>query len=174
LKVLLINANIYILKNNCIIYDGFGEQMLESIDIKILKELINNSRLSYREIARRTRLSVNTVASRVEKLEKEGVIKGYTAILDPEKLGYDVVAIIEVVVAKGKLLEVEKEVAKHPNVYCVYDVTGTSDAILIARFKNRKELSKFIKDLLAMEFVERTITHVALGIVKEDLRVIPS
>jgi len=147
--------------------------MLDNIDIKILKELVKNARLSYREIARRTRLSVNTVASRIENLEKEGIIKGYTAILDTEKLGYDVIAIIEVVVAKGKLLEVEKEVAKHPNVYCVYDVTGTSDAILIARFKTRKELSNFIKSLLAMEYVERTITHVALGIMKEDLRVFP-
>lgn len=147
--------------------------MLDNIDVKILKELVKNARLSYREIARRTRLSVNTVASRIENLEKEGIIKGYTAILDTEKLGYDVIAIIEVVVAKGKLLEVEKEVAKHPNVYCVYDVTGTSDAILIARFKTRKELSNFIKSLLAMEYVERTITHVALGIMKEDLRVFP-
>ncbi|MEM2897615.1 MAG: Lrp/AsnC family transcriptional regulator [Candidatus Bathyarchaeia archaeon] len=147
--------------------------MLNSIDIKILEELINNSRLSYREIARRTRLSVNTVANRIERMGEEGIIKGYTVMLDAEKLGYDVIAIIEIVVAKGKLIEVENEVAKHPNVYCVYDVTGTSDAILIARFKTRKELSKFIKSLLAMEFVERTITHVALGIMKEDIRVFP-
>lgn len=144
---------------------------MDEVDLRILKELVSDARLSYREVARRTGLAVGTVAARVSNLEKEGVIKGYSAVLDAEKLGYDVVAIVEVVVSKGKLVDVEEEVAKNPNVYGVYDVTGPSDAILIARFKTRRELSKFVKALLAMEFVDRTITHVALGTLKEDFRV---
>lgn len=96
---------------------------------------------------------------------------GYTAILNPQKLGYDVVAIIEIIVSKGKLLDVEEELAKNSNVYAVYDVTGTSDAIIIVRFQRREDLSKFVKSILAMEYVERTITHVALGTMKEDPRV---
>jgi len=144
---------------------------MDETDIKILKELVNDARLSYNEIARRIGIAVGTVAARISNLEKQGVIKGYSAIVDAEKLGYDVVAVIEVTVSGGKLTEVEQEVAKNPNVYGVYDVTGPSDAVLITRFKNRRELSKFVKSLLALKFVERTITHVALTTIKEDLRV---
>jgi DNA-binding Lrp family transcriptional regulator len=136
-----------------------------------LREVVSDARLSYREVARRVKLSVATVKTRIEKLEKEGVIEGYTAILNPSKIGYEVVAIIEIVVSKGKLLDVEEELAKNPNVYAVYDVIGTSDALVLARFRHREELSKFVKSILAMEYVDRTITHTALGIVKEDLRV---
>jgi len=143
---------------------------MDETDIKILKELVNDARLSYNEIARRIGIAVGTVAARISNLEKQGVIKGYSAIVDAEKLGYDVVAVIEVIVSGGKLTEVEGEVAKNPNVYGVYDVTGPSDAVLITRFKNRRELSKFVKSLLALKFVERTITHVALATIKEDLR----
>jgi DNA-binding Lrp family transcriptional regulator len=145
--------------------------MLEEKDVRILRELIADARLSFREIARRTGLSVVTVAARIRELEKQGVIQGYTAILNPQKLGYDLVAIIELVISRGKLLDVQREIAKNPNVYGVYDVTGASDAIIIARFKNREELSKFVKSLLSTKYVERTITHVALSTAKEDLRV---
>jgi DNA-binding Lrp family transcriptional regulator len=140
-------------------------------DIRILRELTADARLSYREIARRLRLSVATVKARIESLEKAGVIEGYTAILNPLKLGYDVTAIIEIVVSKGKLVDVEKELAKNPNVYAVYDVTGTSDAFVLVRFKRREELSRFVKSILAMEYVDRTVTHVVLTTVKEDLKV---
>lgn len=146
--------------------------MLDETDIKILRVLQENVRSSYREIARRAGVSVGTALSRIKNLERRGVIRGYGVVLDPEKLGYAIVAIIEVVVSKGKLLEVEREVAKSPNVYGVYDVTGESDAIVIARFKQRQELSRFIKSILAMEFVERTITHVVLNTMKEDFRVV--
>jgi len=144
---------------------------MDEKDIKILRELVADARLSYREIARRVNLSVATVVTRIKDLEKSGVIEGYSAMLNQERLGYDVVAIIELIISNGKLLEVEEEIAKNPNVYGVYDVTGTSDAIVIARFKTRYELSKFVKSMLAMPFVQRTITHVALGIMKEDRRV---
>jgi len=54
----------------------------------------------------------------------------------------------------------------------VYDVTGLTDAMVIAKFKSREELSKFTKALLAMPFVERTNTHIVLTTVKEDFRLL--
>ncbi|NIM44387.1 MAG: winged helix-turn-helix transcriptional regulator [Nitrososphaeria archaeon] len=144
---------------------------MDKKDFKILEALQEDVRSSYREIARKTELSVGTVLSRIKSMEKKRVIKGYGVILDPEKMGYEIAAIIEIRVSGGKLVEVEREVAKSPNVYGVYDVTGESDAIVIARFKKREELSRFIKSLLSMEFVERTITHVVLNTVKEDFSV---
>ena len=101
-------------------------------------------------------------------MEREGVIKGYSAIVDYEKLGYELTAVTEIVVSKGKLLEMEREIAKWPSVCCVYDVTGDTDAFVIAKFHSREELSVFAKRLLSLPLVDRTNTHVVLTTVKED------
>lgn len=80
--------------------------------------------------------------------------------------------VCEVTVSKGRLLEMENEIARLPNVCCVYDVTGLIDAVVIAKFKNREELGKFTKRLLALPYVERTNTHVVLTTIKEDFRLL--
>jgi DNA-binding Lrp family transcriptional regulator len=145
---------------------------LDETDFKILKALTLDARLSSRQIAKQCEISIGTALSRIKKLEKEGIIKGYSAILDQEKLGYELTVVVEITVSKGRLLEMEKEIAKLPNVCCVYDVTGLTDALIIAKFKKREELSKFTKHLLALPYVERTNTHVVLTTVKEDFRLI--
>ncbi|MFQ6081076.1 MAG: Lrp/AsnC family transcriptional regulator [Candidatus Bathyarchaeia archaeon] len=129
---------------------------MDETDIKILKELVADARVSYNELARRVGVSVGTIVNRVQDLEKRGVIKGYSAILDAEKMGYYLAAIIEIIVSKGKLHELEKEVTKNPNVYGVYNVTGRSDVMAVARFKSKEELSEFVKSLLSSDFVDRT------------------
>jgi len=105
-------------------------------------------------------------------MEKSGTIKAYAAILDHEKLDYQLTVIAEITVSKGKLLEMEEAISKLPNTCAVYDVTGLTDAVVIAKFHNRGELSKFTKSLLAMPFVDRTNTHVVLTTVKEDFRLL--
>ena len=73
-----------------------------------------------------------------KKLENDSVIKFYSVLLlDHEKLGYDLTAIIEVISVKGKIAEVEKHIAKFPNVCAVYDITDLTDMIVVAKFKNR-------------------------------------
>jgi len=146
---------------------------IDETDRKILREYLKDARLSYREVARRVRVAVGTVMARTKRLETEGVIKGYTAVLDHEKLGYDLTAVTEITVSKGKLVEMEKEIAKLPVACTVYDVTGITDALIIAKFRSREELSNFTKSLLAMPFVERTNTHIVLTTVKEDFRLPP-
>ncbi|MFX0194617.1 MAG: Lrp/AsnC family transcriptional regulator [Candidatus Hodarchaeota archaeon] len=143
---------------------------LDQTDIKILKSLLTDARFSNRQIARIVGISVGTVIARIQKMEQEGIIKGYSTILDHEKLGYELTTITEITVSKGKLLEVEKEIAKMPNVCAVYDVTGLTDAMVIVKSKTRKELSDFVKTVLTMPFVERTNTHVVLTTIKEDYR----
>jgi len=147
---------------------------LDETDVKILIKLLGDARLSYRKIAHEIGVSPPTVLTRVEKLEREKIIKFYSAVLDHEKLGYDLTAIIEVTAVKGKISEVEKHIAKLSNVCAVYDITGLTDMMIIAKFKNRKELSNFVKKDLSMPYVERTNTHVVLLAVKEDFRFINS
>ena len=145
---------------------------LDETDVNILKTLILDARLSSRRIAKQCDVSIGTVLSRMKKMEKEGIIRGYSALLDHEKIGYELTVVSEITVSKGRLLEMENEIARLPNVCCVYDVTGLTDAVIIAKFKNREDLSKFTKRLLALPYVERTNTHVVLTTIKEDFRLI--
>ena len=145
---------------------------MDDLDRKILQQYLLDGRLSYRELGHKLGVSTTTIQSRTQKLEKAGIIKGYSAIFDHEKIGFQLTAITEVSVAKGKLIELEREVAKMPQVLAVYDVTGLTDAIVIAKFKSREDLSKFTKVLLAMPFVERTNSHIVLTTVKEDFRLL--
>lgn len=85
-----------------------------------------------------------------------------------EKLGYDLTAIIDITATKGKIVDLEQEIAKFPNVCAVYDTAGLTDMTIIAKFKSRGELSNFVKKDLALPYVERTNTHVVLITVKED------
>jgi DNA-binding Lrp family transcriptional regulator len=148
---------------------GEALKRLDEIDVKLLKALTSDGRASYRELAKRLGISVATVAYRLARLQRGGIIKGFTAVLDHAALGYEITAVIGIVIREGKLLEVQKEIAKDPNVLAVYDVTGEIDSIVIARFRDRHELSQFVKRVLGMQYVERTATHIVLEVVKESL-----
>lgn len=146
--------------------------LTEETDVKILKVLLSEAKLSNRQIAKRVGVSVNTVISRIRKMEEKKIIKRYTVVLDHERLGYDLTAITEITVSEGRLLEMEEEIAKIPNVCAVYDVTGLIDAIVVAKFRNREQLSKFTKGLLSLPFIERTNTHLVLTTVKEEYKIV--
>ena len=140
---------------------------LDPLDRNILSVLLEDSRYSFRQIAERVKVSPATVLNRIKELDRIGIIKQYTTLLDYEKLGYDVEVIIEVRISKGKLFEVEKQIAHHPNVFAVYDVTGDFDAILLTRFTDRKKMDAFLKKIQTFDFVERTHTRMILHTIKE-------
>jgi len=145
---------------------------MDETDVKILKTLVSDARLSSRQISKKTSVSIGTVLTRMKKMEKASIIRGYSAVVDHEKLGYMLTALIEITVSKGRLLEMENEIARMPNVCAVYDVTGLTDAFVIAKFKSRENLSAFAKRLLALPYVERSNTHVVLTTIKEDFRLL--
>ena len=146
--------------------------VLNETDMKILQVLLEDARFSSRQIARKVGVSVGTVLSRIKKMEDDGLIKGYSVLMDHEKLGFELTVVMEITVSKGRLVEMENEIAKIANVCSVYDVTGLTDAFLIAKFKSREELGRFTKRLLALPYIERTNTHVVLTTVKEDFRLL--
>jgi DNA-binding Lrp family transcriptional regulator len=146
-------------------------QKLDDIDLQILRILQEDSRMSYRKIAHSLGIAVGTVYNRIKRLEEEGVFKAYTVMADPAKLGYELTAIILIQAEGSHLQEVEKEIAQSDSTICVYDVTGDFDIAVIARFKNRSMLNSFIKGTLKIPYIKRTVTNVALNILKEDFRV---
>ncbi|KAF6242835.1 AsnC family transcriptional regulator [Nitrosopumilus sp. b1] len=143
---------------------------MDEIDEKILRNLLVDARLSARQLSLKLGMSTVTVLSRIKKLEKQKIIKGYSARLDDEQLGYHLTAIIEVVAKKDKLVQVEEKLSGIENVCAVYDITGSTDTLIIAKFKGRSDLSSFVKSLSSIPNVENTITHVVLNTVKEDFR----
>ena len=143
---------------------------IEEFDEALLEELSKNPRRSSRELARSLNSSPSTVLHHLSQLEKSGILRGYSVERDWEALGYDFMAMIEVTIRKGALIEVQKKIAQLPDVVSVYDATGQADSLVLARCKNRRDFSNLVKKILAMEQVERTNTHVILNTIKENYR----
>jgi DNA-binding Lrp family transcriptional regulator len=141
---------------------------LDETDRKILNTIVENSKLSLREIAKKADISVATAMHRIKHMEKEKIIKKYTTKLDYEKIGYDVEVAVEIKISKGKLFEVEKKIAVHPNIFAVYDMTGAFDCLVLARFPSRRKMDMFLKKIQTFDFVERTETKLILNTIKEE------
>ena len=140
-------------------------------DSELLKHLSKNGKASQRELAETTGFALGTVSNRLKTLEKENIIRGYTADIDPEKVGFTLTATIHLRITKGKIMSVQNSIAKHPRVFAVYDITGEWDSLVLARFKDREEMDDFIKTTLSQKNIERTSSSLVLNNVKEDMRI---
>ena len=109
-------------------------------------------------------MSITTIYERIKKLEKNGVLKGYQALIDYEKIGFNLPVIVELIVKREKQFEVANKLIKFKNVSAIYGVTGGTDLMVITKFRNRDELSHFINTLFEVEGIERTNTRVILNI----------
>ena len=148
--------------------------MLDEIDQKIIRVLEKDARTSLRKISEIVEVSLGTVSNRVKKMEKNGVIKGYSVILNPDEIGWELNVVIGLRIQKGRLIEIQEKIAKDSRVHGVYDVTGDFDSMVIARAKNRKDLDDLSKNVLSIDGVERSITHLVLNTVKEKTATLPS
>ena len=144
---------------------------LNDKDSELLRCLNKNGKASQRELAGLTGLALGTVSNHLKFLEKKNIIRGYLPDIDPESVGFTLTSTINLRIAKGKIMEVQASIAKHPRVYAVYDITGEWDSLVLARFKDREEMDQFIKTVLSQKNVERTSTSLVLNNVKEEPRV---
>ncbi|MCY0874227.1 MAG: Lrp/AsnC family transcriptional regulator [Acidianus infernus] len=144
---------------------------IDTIDRRLLIELLRDARSSLRRLSEEMNVSPATLHNRLTRLVQEGIIKGFTALIDYSKLGYTLSAVIMVKVDGKHLVEFEREVANADNVVAVYDVVGEYDVVLIAKFRSVEDLDAFLKQLLKNPKVERTYTSIVLNVVKEDPRV---
>ncbi|MCX8159935.1 MAG: Lrp/AsnC family transcriptional regulator [Candidatus Saccharicenans sp.] len=138
---------------------------------KIVACLNQDARKSYREIARETGISVPAVIQTIRKLEEAGAIKGYIPVLNPEYFGFGLMAVILMRFTQGKLLETQQKIAEDRRVMAVFDVTGDWDSVVIGCFLDRQDLNQFIKKVLSIKYIDRTVTQLVLNVVKNDPRV---
>ena len=141
--------------------------MLDDTDRSIIEVLERDARTSLRRIAEEVDVSLGTVSNRVKKLEETGVIKDYRVILDSEKVGWNLNVVIGLRIEKGRLIEIQEKIARDNRVYAVYDVTGEFDSMVIARARDRSDLDDLSKNVLSMDGVVRSVTHLVLNTVKE-------
>lgn len=144
--------------------------MLDEKDHQILNELRANSKLTTQQISKKTLIPITTIHNRIKRMEKEGIIKNYTVVLDHKKLGYDILAYILLTVRHyiedGKSIteeEMAKAISKLPGVEETHIVTGGTDIIARIRVKNMEALNRFVVDVLRnVEGVENTQTLITL------------
>ena len=148
--------------------------MLDEIDQKIIRVLEKDARTSLRKISELVDVSLGTVSNRVKKMEKNGVIKGYSVILNPDEIGWELNVVIGLRIQKGRLIENQEKIPQESRDHGVYDVTGDFDSMVIARAKNRKDLDDLSKNVLSIDGVERSITHLVLNTVKEKPASLPN
>jgi len=146
---------------------GFSD-MVDDVDVKLVKLLAQDSRLSIRMLARELGLAPSTIHSRLRKLMETGLIKRFTVAPDYEKLGFSLTALILLQVEGEKILDVGEYIARDPRVMQVYDITGDYDLAVVAKFRNIDELDSFIKTVNRMKFVKRSVTSLSLRTIKED------
>ncbi|PWH17787.1 MAG: AsnC family transcriptional regulator [Anaerolineae bacterium] len=146
------------------------QSLLDDVDKGILRALQHEGRLSNVDLARAVHLSPPATHARLRRLEREGYIRHYTAVLDREKTGYDLLCFIHVSLQMHQLEQVEKFRAatrQMPEVLECHHITGEYDYLLKVALRNRKDLERFLVDRLTpIPGVARIHTSLVLTEVK--------
>lgn len=124
---------------------------LDELDLKILREIQQDNRISNSELARRIKLSQPATHTRIKRLETLGVIRQHVSLLNREALGLDIVCFFQVrlqVHTEETLIRFEENVQNLPSVLECYYLTGQFDYLLKAVFRNRQELANFVRSSL--------------------------
>jgi Lrp/AsnC family transcriptional regulator for asnA, asnC and gidA len=138
--------------------------MLDVLGQKIISELQEDARQSFREISRKLDVSEGTIRNRVKGLLKNNTMK-ISAIANPAKLGLNFMCIMCIEVKVGAVERVEQMLIESPNVYYLCGCTGTYDIIGIFVFHTPSEFDEFVKDVIAnIPEIVRTTTFVVMHI----------
>lgn len=146
--------------------------MLDRIDKKILVELQKDGRIANVELARRIGLSATPCLERVKKLEREGYIKGYKAIVDPIKLGAAMLVYVEVTLTKTSpdvFEEFSQAVKNYDEILECHLVSGDFDFLLKTRVPDMSAYRELLGDIiLTLPAVSESRTYVVMEEVKTD------
>jgi len=147
--------------------------MLDNLDKSMLRALQTDGRLSNVELARKISLSPPATHTRLKRLEKDGYIRHYTALVDREKAGYDLLCFIHIGLQMHQVMQVEKfreATRKMPEVLECHHITGEYDYLLKVVLKNRKDLERFVVDKITpIPGVARIHTSLVLAEVKSTM-----
>lgn len=137
---------------------------IDSVDQRIIASLVADARASYAEIGNRVSLSAPAVKRRVDRLRAAGVIKGFTAVVDPAAVGWTTEAFVELF-CSGRTTPAQIAVAarRHPEVVGAYTVSGEADALVHLRAADISHLEQALERLRAEPFVTSTRSMIVLS-----------
>jgi DNA-binding Lrp family transcriptional regulator len=137
---------------------------MDEIDRKIVALLRQNARRSFQDIGSRVALSAPAVKRRVDRLEADGVIRAYAAVVDPSAMGWHTHAVVALY-CEGRMSgqEVRAAIEGHPEVEAAFTVAGEASAILHVRAEDTQHLEETLERLRDAPGVRRTQTQVVLS-----------
>lgn len=140
---------------------------LDEVDRRILSYLQGDARASFATVAEKVGVSEGTVHLRVRKLLKLGVITGFYTLLNPEKVGVGLKAIVCLRVEPSRYEEALERLSKVEDIFEIYDVTGEYYTVLKVKTKDRESLAEVIDEVGQIPGITSTTTMVVLRSIKE-------
>jgi Lrp/AsnC family transcriptional regulator, leucine-responsive regulatory protein len=164
-----------IIENNFLffLFDWSNMSSLDGFSIRILSELQRDARQTILQIAQRIGLSSTPCWKRVKDMEREGVIRGYTALVDRDKVGLHICVLAEINLSKHSeknAVEFEKEVAACPQITECYSTTGNADYVIKVITADIKSYETFMHNVL---FKLPGVDHVRSSIVLREVKYDP-
>jgi DNA-binding Lrp family transcriptional regulator len=137
---------------------------MDSVDQTIVALLRENARRSFQDIGRHVHLSAPAVKRRVDRLEDEGVILGYSAIVDPPAFGWHAEAFVDLF-CEGNMAAaaIKRAVEREPGVVSAHTLAGEASALLHVMAEDTKGLELALERIRATSGVTRTVTEVVLS-----------
>lgn len=137
---------------------------VDDVDRKILACLVDDGRSTYDEVGRRVSLSAPAIKRRVDRMRQRGVLRGFTALVDPAALGATTEALIELFYAPGIGLDrVRESLRPLPEVVEAWSVTGDADCIVRVRARDPQDLERIIMELQREASVVRTRSQIIMS-----------
>ena len=140
--------------------------MSMGLDEKILEQLKQDSRQSYREIAKKLGVSHSSVSKRIRQLEEKGVIQGYTIIQNPIETSNTPLCIRISAGSGAELNNIGYQIAQYPNIEIVLHVSGECELLALVNCKDRKEAVKILTEINQIPGVEKAESHIILETIK--------
>ena len=146
---------------------------MDGLDKKILKSLQNNGRKKNTELARELNVSPSTMLDRVRRIEEQGIVRGYRADIDPDRLGLTVQAFISVNLDRHEadyIRKFEKGIHSIPYIRACYHLSGRFDYLLHVAVRDLNRLGDLVKhSIAAIPGVGRTETFLVFSDIKPDV-----
>ena len=136
------------------------------LDSEILKLLARDSRQSYRELAKQLDISHVSVSSRVKAMEESGVIRGYTSITDPDKMGFYPLCLRISASQGGNLSKIGDDIAGHPEINVIMRISGDCELLALAMCESRESALVLLDKINEIKGIAKTESHVVLEAIK--------
>ncbi len=137
---------------------------LDIKDLAILKALEENCKVPYKEMGRNLGFVASTIHARVKRMEEQGVIQQFIAMVDPSKLGYHVNAILGLSVDPTKIAEVAKDISAFPEVKLVASSTGNHDLLVHILVQDNARLGDLILKIKSIDGVLQGAGNIHISI----------